>query len=53
MAFISAMGKDAYNCKIIELLNKLLNPPIVNDQPTHSISNAVMLQVLWMVMVNS
>ena len=35
------MGEDAYNCKIIELLNKLPDPSIENDQPTDSVLNAV------------
>ena len=35
------LGEDAYNCKSIELLKKLPNSSIVNDQPTDSLSNAV------------
>ena len=48
MTFISAMGEDVYNCKIIELLNKLLDPSILNDQPTHYASNSVEVESYMM-----
>lgn len=35
------MGEDANDCKMIELLNKLPGPYIVNNQSTNSVSNAV------------
>ena len=35
------MGEDAYNHKIIDLLNKLPDPSVVNNQAGETISNAV------------
>ena len=36
-AFIATMGESAYNLKIIDLLNKLPNPSVVNN-PTGEIT---------------
>jgi hypothetical protein len=35
------MGEDAYNRKIIDLLNKLPNPSVVNHPAVGTVSNAV------------
>jgi len=40
-AFIAAMCEDAYNHKIIDLLNKLPKPSVVNHPAVGTVSNAV------------
>ena len=40
-AFIAAKGEDANNHKIIDLLNKLPDPSVVNHLAVGSVSNGV------------